>query len=53
VIKPRIRELVFAVTQDIDGGYVAECLTESVVTQGDVWKPTVCKPEGCSSGIFL
>ena len=30
-------ELVFEVTQEADGGYVAECLTESIVTQGDTW----------------
>jgi predicted RNase H-like HicB family nuclease len=22
----------------VDGGYVAECLTESIVTQGDTWE---------------
>jgi hypothetical protein len=27
--------LMFEVTEDIDGGYVAECLTEGIVTQGD------------------
>jgi len=31
------RELVFEVTQESDGGFVAECLTESIVTQGDTW----------------
>ena len=30
-------DLVFEVTQEADGGYVAECLTESIVTQGDTW----------------
>lgn len=30
-------ELVFEVTQDADGGYCAECLTESIFTQGDGW----------------
>jgi len=28
-------ELVFGVLQESDGGYSAECLTESIVTQGD------------------
>jgi hypothetical protein len=28
-------ELVFKVIQKGDGGYVAQCLTESIVTQGD------------------
>jgi predicted RNase H-like HicB family nuclease len=30
-------ELVFKVIQEDDGGYVAQCLTESIVTQGDTW----------------
>ena len=32
------RELIFEVTQESDGGYVAECLTEAIVTQGDTWE---------------
>jgi hypothetical protein len=34
----RDSELVFEVTEEADGGYVAECLTESIVTQGDTWE---------------
>ena len=30
-------ELVFEVTQESDGGYCAECLTESIFTQADTW----------------
>jgi predicted RNase H-like HicB family nuclease len=30
-------ELVFEVVQEADGGFVAECLTEAIVTQGDTW----------------
>jgi predicted RNase H-like HicB family nuclease len=30
-------ELVFEVTQEADGGYVAEALGESIVTQADSW----------------
>jgi hypothetical protein len=32
-----VNEIVFEVTQDADGGYSAECLTESILTQGDTW----------------
>lgn len=32
-----MNELIFEVTQESDGGFVAECLTESIVTQGDDW----------------
>jgi len=31
-------ELVFKVIQEPDGGYVAQCLTEGIVTQGDSWE---------------
>lgn len=31
-------ELVFQVTQEGDGGYVAECLTEAIFTQADSWE---------------
>jgi hypothetical protein len=37
MIKPRKSELVFEVTEDINGGYAAECLTQSIATQGDDW----------------
>ncbi len=32
-----VAELVFEVVQESDGGYCAECLTESIFTQGDTW----------------
>jgi hypothetical protein len=31
-------ELVFEVTQEADGGLVAECLTESIFTQAENWE---------------
>jgi hypothetical protein len=31
-------ELVFEVTQEADGGLVAECLTENIYTQADNWE---------------
>ncbi|GAC1667093.1 MAG: 2-oxoisovalerate dehydrogenase E1 subunit beta [Candidatus Acidiferrum sp.] len=36
--KIHISELVFEVTEEADGGYVAECLTENIFTQGDTWE---------------
>ena len=30
-------ELVFEVVQESDGGYCAECLTESIFTEADSW----------------
>lgn len=35
---PVMRELVFEVTQEADGGFVAESLGEGVVTQADTWE---------------
>lgn len=31
-------ELVFEITQEADGGYCAECLTENIFTEGDDWE---------------
>jgi predicted RNase H-like HicB family nuclease len=31
-------ELVFDVTQEADGGFCAECLSENIFTQGDTWE---------------
>lgn len=31
-------ELIFNVTQDSDGGYVAVAVGESIATQGDTWE---------------
>jgi hypothetical protein len=30
-------DLIFQVAQESDGGFVAECLMEPIVTQGDDW----------------
>jgi hypothetical protein len=32
-----MNEIVFEVTQEADGGFCAECLTESIFTQGENW----------------
>jgi predicted RNase H-like HicB family nuclease len=33
-----VTELVFEVTQESDGGYSAECLTENIFTEGNSWE---------------
>jgi predicted RNase H-like HicB family nuclease len=33
-----MNELVFEVIQEADGGFCAECLTETIVTEGDTWE---------------
>ena len=31
-------EIVFGVTQEGDGGFVAECLSHDIFTEGDIWE---------------
>ncbi len=31
-------EIVFSVTQESDGGVVAECLSHDIITQGNNWE---------------
>lgn len=31
-------EIVFSVTQEGDGGFVAECVSHDIFTQGDTWE---------------
>ncbi len=33
-----MNEIVFEVTQEADGGFVAECLTEGIFTEADNWE---------------
>ena len=33
-----VNEIVFEVTQESDGGFVAECLTDGIFTQADDWE---------------
>jgi hypothetical protein len=33
-----VNEIVFEVSQEADGGYTAECLSESIFTEGDTWE---------------
>ena len=33
----RFMEIVFSITQEEDGGFVAECLSHDIFTQGNNW----------------
>lgn len=33
-----VSELVFEVTEEAEGGYSAECLTENIFTEGNTWE---------------
>jgi hypothetical protein len=37
-METRSSELVFEVLQEQDGGFVAECLSESIITEADSWE---------------
>jgi predicted RNase H-like HicB family nuclease len=44
---------MFEVTEDVDGGYVAECLTESIVTQGDTWEELRANVKDAVEGFYF
>jgi len=48
-----VSELVFEVTEEADGGYVAECLTEPIVTQGDTWEELRAAVKDAVEGYFF
>ena len=48
-----VSELVFDVTQEPDGGFVAVCLTESIVTQGDTWDELRAMVKDAVEGYFF
>ena len=52
MIKPRRSELLFEVSEDVNSGYVAECLTESIVTQGDTWDELRANVKDAVEGYF-
>jgi predicted RNase H-like HicB family nuclease len=51
--KVRTSELIFEVTQEADGGYVAECMTESIVTQGNTWAELRANVKDAVEGYFF
>ena len=48
-----MKELVFEVTQEEDGGYCAECLTENIFTQGDTWDDVRTNVQEAERGFFF
>jgi predicted RNase H-like HicB family nuclease len=46
-------ELVFEVTQESDGGYCAECLTENIFTQGDSWQDLRANVQAAVAAFFF
>ncbi len=52
-MQPGINELVFDVIQDQDGGFVAECLSESIVTEADTWQELRANVKEAVSAFFF
>ena len=48
-----MNELIFEVTQEQDGGFAAECLTESIVTQAGRWEDLRQNVQDAVSGFFF
>lgn len=48
-----MNELVFHVTQESDGGYVAEALGESIFTQADTWEELRHSVREAVSGFYF
>ena len=46
-------ELVFNVTQESDGGFVAECLSHDIFTQGDTWEQVRANVRETVTGYFF
>ena len=48
-----MKELVFEVTQEEDGGFVAECLTENIYTQADTWEELRSNVQEATAAYFF
>jgi hypothetical protein len=46
-------EIIFTVTQESDGGFVAECLSHDIVTEGDSWTELRTNVQEAVSGYFF
>ena len=48
-----MNEIVFQVTQENDGGFVAECLSEDIFTQGDTCEELRVNVKEAIAGFFF
>jgi predicted RNase H-like HicB family nuclease len=46
-------EIVFSITQEADGGYVAECLSHDIFTQADSWEELRANVREAVAGYFF
>ena len=48
-----MKEIIFEITQESDGGFVAECLTEAIFTQADTWEQLREEVKDAVEGYFF
>jgi len=48
-----MNEIIFEVTQEADGGFVAECLTEAIFAQADSWQELREQVKDAVEGYFF
>jgi predicted RNase H-like HicB family nuclease len=46
-------EIVFSVTQESDGGFVAECLSHDIFTEGNTWEELRANAREAVSAFFF
>jgi predicted RNase H-like HicB family nuclease len=46
-------EIVFSITQEADGGFVGECLSHDIFTQGDTWEQLRVNVQEATSAFFF
>lgn len=49
----QVMEIVFSVYQESDGGFVAECLTHDIFTQGNSWEELRSNVQEAVAGYFF
>jgi predicted RNase H-like HicB family nuclease len=45
--------IVFEISQEEDGGFVAECLTEDIFTQGNTWEELKANVNEAVQGFYF
>ena len=48
-----VMEIVFSITQENDGGFVAECLSHDIFTQGNTWEELRANVREAVSAFFF
>ncbi len=46
-------EIVFSITQEGDGGFIAECLSHDIFTQGNTWEELRANVQQATAAYFF